>query len=116
MSTQILTTKLFIPPIRKEIVHRQRLIDHLSKGMDGILTLVSGSAGFGKTTLLSEWAADIKYPVGWVSLDEGDNDWHRFVSLLIKGLQNISNNIANGMTEMFYSSKSQEGAALITYL
>jgi LuxR family maltose regulon positive regulatory protein len=116
MPAQIPTAKLSIPQTRKKMVRRQRLTQHLAKGMDGKLTLVSGPAGFGKTTLLSEWVAQVNYPVGWVSLDEGDNDWGRFLSFFIKGLQNISEGIANGVLEMLYADKPQESDALITYL
>ncbi len=56
------------------------------------LTLISAPAGFGKTTLLSEWRmmhSGYEYPVAWVSLDEGDNDPARFLSYLIAALQTI---------------------------
>lgn len=116
MPEQMLTTKLFIPSTRRDLVHRQRLINRLSQGMDGKLTLVSGPAGFGKTTLLSEWVGESNRPVCWISLDEGDNDPIQFVSFLIKGLQNISDGIGHGLVEMLYSSKPLESNTLITYL
>jgi LuxR family maltose regulon positive regulatory protein len=112
----ILRTKLFIPPTRKELVHRQRLLNRLSQGMERKLTLVSGPAGFGKTTLLSTWVTELQHPVGWISLDGADNDWNRFVTFLIQGLQTISDGIANDIIEMFSSAKSQESDAIITYL
>ena len=113
MSTPILTTKFFIPPTRKELVQRQRLLNRLSQGIERKLTLVSGPAGFGKTTLLSAWVAELQRPVGWISLDAADNDWSSFVSFLIKGLQNISAGIANDIIEMLSSAKTQESDALI---
>ncbi|MFO7622923.1 MAG: LuxR C-terminal-related transcriptional regulator [Anaerolineales bacterium] len=116
MSTPILTTKFFIPPTRKELVQRQRLLNRLSQGIERKLTLVSGPAGFGKTTLLSAWVAELQRPVGWISLDAADNDWSSFVAFLIKGLQKISAGIANDIVEMLYSAKTQESDALITYL
>ena len=79
MSTPLLTTKLYIPPLRPEMVSRPRLIERLNAGLLGQsgsfarkLTLVSAPAGFGKTTLLSEWVAD-RGPhtrVTWLSLAE----------------------------------------------
>ena len=57
MSTPLLTTKLYIPPIRPELVLRPRLIERLNAGLHRKLTLISAPAGFGKTTLLSECAA-----------------------------------------------------------
>jgi LuxR family maltose regulon positive regulatory protein len=55
--TQLLTTKLFIPPVRPERVSRPRLIEQLNEGPRSgrKLTLISAPAGFGKTTLVSEW-------------------------------------------------------------
>ena len=57
--TPILATKLYIPPPRPSLVPRPRLIDRLNQGlaMGCKLTLISASAGFGKTTLVSEWIA-----------------------------------------------------------
>ena len=57
MSAPILATKLYIPPPRPKIVLRPRLIERLNEGLHGKLTLISASAGFGKTTLVSEWVA-----------------------------------------------------------
>ena len=56
MAAPLLTTKLYIPPIRPERVTRPRLIERLNVGSSGKLILVSAPAGFGKTTLVSEWA------------------------------------------------------------
>ena len=57
MVTPLLTTKLYIPPVRPELVPRPRLVERLNAGLDRKLTLISAPAGFGKTTLLSECAA-----------------------------------------------------------
>jgi len=63
MAAPLLTTKLYIPPIRPQMVSRPRLIERLNTGLHRKLTLVSAPAGFGKTTLLSEWAADWRLPI-----------------------------------------------------
>jgi LuxR family maltose regulon positive regulatory protein len=55
MPTPLLTTKLHIPPVRPELVTRPRLLERLNAGLHHKLTLISAPAGFGKTTLLSEW-------------------------------------------------------------
>ena len=59
MSTPILATKLYIPPPRPKVVLRPRLIERLNEGLPAgrKLTLISAPAGFGKTTLVSEWVA-----------------------------------------------------------
>ena len=54
----LLQTKLYIPPVRPELVSRPRLIERLNAGLHRKLTLVSAPAGFGKTTLLSKWASE----------------------------------------------------------
>jgi LuxR family maltose regulon positive regulatory protein len=87
MSIPILTTKLYIPPIRPEQVSRPHLIGRLNEGLHRKLTLISAPAGFGKTTLLSEWVAASGRPVAWLSLDESDNDLNRFLGYLIAALQ-----------------------------
>jgi LuxR family maltose regulon positive regulatory protein len=89
MPTTVLATKLYIPPPRPKIVLRPRLIEQLNQGLSSgrKLTLISASAGFGKTTLVSEWIADCGQPVAWLSLDEGDNDPTRFLTYLVAALQ-----------------------------
>ncbi len=89
----ILQTKLYIPPIRPELVSRPRLIERLNAGLPAgrKLTLISAPAGFGKTTLVSEWVAGCdERPAAWLSLDEGDNDPTRFLAYLVAALQTIA--------------------------
>jgi LuxR family maltose regulon positive regulatory protein len=111
----LLTTKLYIPPPLPNLVERPRLVKRLDEGLrlGHRLTLISAPAGFGKTTLLSEWihsgVSSKEYgvrgeyePVGemsptphsllptprfaWLSLDEGDNDLTRFLTYFIAAL------------------------------
>ena len=89
MATPLLTTKLFVPPVRPNLVSRPRLIERLNTGLHCKLTLISAPAGFGKTTLLSEWTAGCERPVAWVSLDIADNDPGRFWTYFIAALQTI---------------------------
>jgi hypothetical protein len=73
MSTPILATKLYIPPLRPQVVLRPRLIERLNEGLSAghKLTLVSAPAGFGKTTLVSEWVSErIKAEGGRMKGDE----------------------------------------------
>ncbi len=58
MTTPILATKLYIPPLRLNVVSRPRLFERLHEGLHRKLTLISASAGFGKTTLISGGAED----------------------------------------------------------
>ncbi len=84
--TPIFTTKLFIPQSRGGAVSRPRLLERLKAGLAGRLTLVSAPAGYGKSTLLSEWVRQAGIPAAWLSLDPADNDptrfWAHFVATL----------------------------------
>ena len=75
---QLLATKFFIPSSPHALILRTRLLELLTKkGLECKLTLVSAPAGFGKTTLLSNWIHSLppeRARVAWVSLDEGDNE------------------------------------------
>src|SRR5438128_464130 len=93
MPTLILATKLYIPRLRPEVVSRPRLLGRLNEGLHRKLTLISVFAGFGKTTLVSEWVEGIERPIVWLSLDEGDNDPTRFLTYFIAALQTIAANI-----------------------
>ena len=96
MSTPILATKLYIPPPRPKIVLRPHLIERLNEGLQRKLTLVSAPAGFGKTTLVSEWVAVCEQPAAWLSLDEGDNDPSRFLAYLVAALQTLAMSASEG--------------------
>ena len=107
----LLQTKLYIPPVRPKLVSRPRLIERLDEGLDlgHRLTLVSAPAGFGKTTLLSEWVCGIGTRraspprVAWLSLDEGDNDPARFLAYLVAALQTVGENIGDGQPGVLQS-------------
>ncbi len=83
----ILSPKLQIPPSRLQLVSRERLLEVLNGGMHRKLTLISAPAGYGKTTLLSEWAAECKWRLAWVTLAAEDNDTERFLAYLISAMQ-----------------------------
>ncbi len=116
MSTPILATKLYIPPPRPKVVVRSRLIERLNEGLHRKLTLVSAPAGFGKTTLVSEWVEEIERPTAWLSLDEGDNDPTRFLTYLVTALQNILPTIGEGMLGVLQSSQSASTESMLTVL
>ncbi len=116
MSTPILATKLYIPPPRPEVVPRPRLTERLNEGLHRKLTLISTPAGFGKTTLISEWLAGCERPVAWLSLDEGDNDPTRFLAYLVAALQTIAANIGEGVLGMLRSPQPPPTEAILTAL
>ena len=118
MSTPILATKLYIPLPRAKIVIRPRLIERLNEGLSSgrKLTLISASAGFGKTTLVSEWVASCGSPVAWLSLDEGDNDLVRFISYLVAALQSIKAGIGEDLLAALQSPQPPQAEAILTTL
>jgi len=116
MNMTILTTKLYIPVPRTKIVQRPRLIDRLNEGLDRKLTLISASAGFGKTTLVSEWVVGCYRPVAWLSLDEGDIDSTRFLSHLIAALQTIGENLGGGAVSALQSPQPPSIETILTIL
>lgn len=116
MPTPILATKLYIPAPRPKLVLRPRLIERLNQGLHHKLTLISAPAGFGKTTLVSEWIVDCEYPVAWLALDEGDNDPTRFLAYLISAIQTINPHIGEGMLNALQSTQSPPIESVLTAL
>ena len=118
MSTTILATKFYIPPPRPKIVLRPHLIARLNEGLSlgRKLTLISASAGFGKTTLVSEWVANCGQPVAWLSLDEEDNNPARFLTYLVAALQTIKVEIGVGLLGLLQSSQPPPIESILTAL
>ncbi len=121
MTTPLLSTKLYIPPTRPELVSRPRLIERLNAGLDRKLTLISAPAGFGKTMLLSEWihrrsAGSAPLQVAWFSLDEGDNDPARFLAYFVAALQMIETGIGEGALGALQSPQPPPVEAILTAL
>ena len=118
MAVQILATKLYIPPSLPGIVPRPRLTERLNEGlaMGHKMTLISASAGYGKTTLISEWIATCERSVAWLSLDEGDSDPARFTSYLVKALQTIKAEIGENLFVALQSNEPLDIETIVTAL
>ena len=116
MTTSLLTTKLYIPPVRPELVPRPRLIERLNEGMTRKLILVSAPAGFGKTTLVTEWLSSAEHPFTWLSLDENDNDPARFTVYLLAALQKIDPSIGQAAQAMLQAPQPPPPESLLTTL
>ena len=129
MIGDVLATKLFVPSKKSAIVVRPRLIEQLSQGIDlgSRLTLVSAPAGFGKTTLVTDWLS--KYPdrdlwepqdggsyAAWLSLDAGDNDLIGFLTYIIAALQKLDENIGEAAAVMLHAPQPPPTESLLTSL
>jgi LuxR family maltose regulon positive regulatory protein len=130
----LLQTKLYIPPIWPELVSRPRLIERLNAGLptrgsfprtrdafSRALTLISAPAGFGKTTLVSEWVHEVGThrdapQMAWLSLDEGDNDPARFLAYLIAALRTTEANMAKGVLSALQSPQPPPPEDILTVL
>jgi LuxR family maltose regulon positive regulatory protein len=121
MAIPLLKTKLYIPPVRPELVSRPRLIERLNAGLHRKLTLISAPAGFGKTTLVSEWVqamggATPPIAVAWLSLDESDNDPTRFLAYFVATLQTIEASIGKGALSALESPQPPPTEGILTSL
>src|SRR2546430_8359465 len=105
-----------MPPLRPEVVSRPRLLERLNEGLRRHLVLISAPAGFGKTTLVSQWLALIERPSAWLSLDEGDNDPARFLTYLVAALQTIAATIGQGVLGVLQSPQPPPPEAMLTAL
>jgi LuxR family transcriptional regulator, maltose regulon positive regulatory protein len=118
MSTQILTTKLFIPPPPPRVVPRPRLIERLNEGLRCKLTLIAAPAGFGKTTLLSEWLAGLRgdRQVAWLSLDAGDSDPVRYLTYLVAAVRTVAPGIGADVLAALQSPQPPPAESILTAL
>jgi LuxR family transcriptional regulator, maltose regulon positive regulatory protein len=114
----ILATKLHVPPSRRSVVLRPRLLERLNDGLaaGGRLTLISAPAGFGKTTLVGEWVAGCGRPAAWLSLDEADSDPGRFLTYLVAALQTVAPGVGNGILAVLGSPQPPPLASTLTAL
>ena len=102
--------------MRPEAISRPQLIARLDVGREKQLTLVSAPAGFGKTTLVSQWLAEIGQAVAWLSLDRGDNDLARFLTCLVSSLQAIPIQFEKNFLGMLESPQPPSTEYLLTSL
>jgi LuxR family transcriptional regulator, maltose regulon positive regulatory protein len=110
----LLATKLHLPRPRPGLVARPRLLARLNEGMGQELVLVCTPAGFGKTTLLAEWVRAGQRPVGWLSLDESDNDPARFWRHVAAALDPVLPGVAERVTALLGSPPaSSEGPVTV---
>jgi len=98
--------KLAIPYLDKHTLIRLRLVTEMNKGIAGKLTLISAPPGFGKTTLIGQWAAQADQKYAYLALDEFDNDPAVFFRNLLACLQKINKKFGEGLLKMLQSGSA----------
>jgi LuxR family maltose regulon positive regulatory protein len=123
MPTTVLATKVFAPARRPLLVARPRLIDRLDAALDPgrRLTLISAPAGFGKTTLVTDWIEHTtrRQPatgVAWLSLDDGDNDLPRLLTHLVAALQRVEEDLGSEALDLLHDTITLPVEATLTAL
>jgi LuxR family maltose regulon positive regulatory protein len=122
----LLETKLYVPRLRRGVVPRRRLSERLDRGTASTLTLVSAPAGFGKTTLLTEWlagslAAGPAAPgderlAAWLSLDRADNDPVSFWTYVIAALRTVAAGVGEGALAYLQAAQPPPAETVLTVL
>jgi LuxR family transcriptional regulator, maltose regulon positive regulatory protein len=115
----LLETKLYVPRSRRGLVPRPRLSERLDRGTASKLTLVSAPAGFGKTTLVTEWLA--AGPAGerlaaWLSLDRADNDPASFWTYVIAALRTVASGVGEGALALLQAPRPPPIETVLTVL
>jgi LuxR family maltose regulon positive regulatory protein len=104
-ASPLLQTKLYLPRTRPGLVSRARLIERLNQAIERKLTVVCAPAGFGKTTLLSQWLATER-AAAWLSLDQSDNEPTRFWAYFIAALRTVHAEIGQATLSLLRSPQS----------
>jgi LuxR family maltose regulon positive regulatory protein len=113
LGDRLLSTKLNVPSVRTNLVARPRLIEQLEEGVRTKLTLVVAPAGFGKSTLLAEWVLQRDLPVGWLSLDQDDNDLNRFFTYFVVAIQTVEADIGGEALSMLRGSRPTQNVLTV---
>jgi LuxR family maltose regulon positive regulatory protein len=114
MDPLLLATKLQIPPQPHHAVHRSRLTDKLESAIPHYkLVLIAAPAGYGKTTLLAQWARATLLPVVWLSISEEDNDPKRFLRYLFSGWEEVQTGVGESKLGLLLGGMSPEIEAVL---
>ena len=115
MDTTLLATKLRIPLQPNHTVHRARLIDALEHDIPNYkLLLISAPAGYGKTTVLAEWARSSHLPIVWLSISDEDNDVERFLRYLLTGWEQVQPDVRESSLGLLLDTLSPDSDAVLS--
>jgi LuxR family transcriptional regulator, maltose regulon positive regulatory protein len=112
----LLATKLQVPRPRPHQVRRTHLFQRLQQGMERTLTLISAPAGFGKSTLLSDWLTSRAIPTAWFLLEPQDNEPIRFLSYLIAALQTYDPQVGTTALALLHTLQPPPMETVLTLL
>jgi len=112
----MLQTKLQIPRLKENLVHRSELFNKLEEGLNRKLILISAPAGFGKTTLLTDWIEHKKVRFLWISLDKSDKDSVEFLSYIITSIQTINPKLGASAAKLLTSPNRSTNESIIRLL
>jgi LuxR family maltose regulon positive regulatory protein len=113
---ELLSTRLSHPVLSPRLLGRERLLHRLDEARFHRLTLLSASAGWGKTTLLSTWASRSTWPIAWLSLDELDNDPARFWFSVLAALRICLPGVGEAALSMLRSPQPPPLSDILTAL
>ncbi len=119
MPSPLVRTKLYVPPVRRGMVSRPRLVDRPDGPPSPRLTLVSAPPGFGKTTLLASWAeaaAAAGRAVAWVSLEESEQHPDAFWTYVVTALAGAVPGLGDGALPLLQSPHPSTEPALTLLL
>jgi LuxR family maltose regulon positive regulatory protein len=115
MDSSLLATKLRIPPETHHLVRRDRLLDALERDIPHYkLVLVSAPAGYGKTTLLAQWAQASRFPVAWLSVGEEENDVERFLRNLLMAWEDVRPGIKDSPVGLLLGAMAPDRDAVLS--
>ncbi|MDQ3412316.1 MAG: LuxR C-terminal-related transcriptional regulator, partial [Chloroflexota bacterium] len=107
-------TKLRMPPLTRHLVRRARLVDALERGVrDYKLVLIATPAGYGKTTLLAEWAHASRFPIAWLSISAEDNDPDRFFRYLLTAWAAVQPAVSESPLGLLLGAMAPDRAAVL---
>ncbi|CAN5329864.1 LuxR C-terminal-related transcriptional regulator [soil metagenome] len=112
----MLLTKLHISPPGVGTVHRAELFAKLAAGLKTKLMLISAPAGFGKTTLVSDWIIQQNIPAAWYSIDDSDNDAAKFLSYIITAIQGLYPDFGENALKLLHSPNQLNQESIVQLL
>lgn len=112
----MLKTKLNRPKLPSKLTVRKEVIDILENGKHKKLALVSAPAGYGKSTLVSQWIDQNDFPHSWYSLDKSDNDIYSFLQYTIAGIQSVYKTIGTEAIKLMESNSNPSFETIATHV